>query len=328
MNKIYLQSKTKINQYYPISNQINELKKLNTPFEQMPYEKINLYKNALYNNKDYLNIHSHYQFQSIIDDFQNNNNLTDLERLISLISDKKYTNDIKNILSFLLVKNKPDIYFYEKIRSIKPKNKEKGLSIGRFIYLKLLPIIYQFGKINNYLDIGCGDGFRTKQIGKLLKADRIVGVDIPQWFKYNHKNMKNMEFVEIQENKPIELPNKFDLITCIHTLHHWKNIDIRIKDIVKLLNRDGIFVLVEHDAITANDHVLIDIEHGIYEVAMNENLNFYKDYYGRYFNFIELKMMFEKAGLTYISQSYFDGGNIKQKIKPTRTIIMIFMKKN
>lgn len=327
MNEIFLDKKTKINNYYSISSQIDELKKFNPPyskFERIPYEQINLYRDVLNNNQNYYNIHSHYQFQSIIDDFYKNNNLEDLERLVNLIAEKKQTNELKIILKFLLVKNKPDIYFYKKIKELKSKKNTKVLSIGKFIYIKLLPFIHH--KINNYLDIGCGDGYRTKQIGKLLGINDIVGMDIPKWFKYEHKNMKNMKFEIIEENKPINLPNKFDLITCIHTLHHWKNLNIRLNDVYNLLNKNGIFVLVEHDAITSNDHALIDIEHGIYEISFDNNYEFYKEYYGVYYNFIELKMMFENVGLKYMTQYYFDGGSIKQKIKPTRTLIMIFTK--
>ena len=334
MEKIHLQSKTKINQYFPIAQQIKELRELNPPttkYEQMPTEKIYAYKDVLNHHQEYLNIHSHYQFQSIIDDYFKHNNLDDFERLISLIAEKRNTQDKKNIFKMLNVEEKPDIYFYNLIGNLPNKKiKTKILSIGRFIYLKLLPLIYQLNlKIENYLDIGCGDGFRTKQIGKLIRAQKIVGVDIPEWFPYNHKNMKNMKYIEINEKKPINLPeNSFDLITCIHTLHHWKDIKIRINDIKKLLRKNGLFVLVEHDALTKNDHMLIDIEHGIYEVAINQNLMFYDQYYAKYFNFIELKMMFEKEGFELISQSYFDGGSIKQKIKPTRTLVMIFRKKN
>lgn len=334
MEKIHLQSKTKINQYFPISQQIKELYQLNPPttkYEQMPFEKINAYKDVLNHNKEYLNIHSHYQFQSIIDDYLKHNNLDDLERLISLIAEKKSTNDKKKIFEMLLVNGKPDVYFYNLIGNLPNKKiKNKILGIGRFIYLKLLPIIYQLNlKIENYLDIGCGDGYRTKQIGKLIKAKNVIGADIPNWFPYNHKNMKNMKYVEINEKKTINLPdNKFDLITCIHTLHHWKNINIRINDIKRLLRKNGVLVLVEHDALTKNDHSLIDIEHGIYEISIEQNLMFYDQYYAKYFNFIELKMMFEKEGFSLLSQSYFDSGSIKQKIKPTRTLVLTFIKKN
>jgi len=43
MEKIHLQSKTKINQYFPITQQIKELYQLNPPttkYQQMPLEKI------------------------------------------------------------------------------------------------------------------------------------------------------------------------------------------------------------------------------------------------------------------------------------------------
>ncbi len=80
--------------------------------------------------------------------------------------------------------------------------------------------------------------------------------------------------------------NKIDIITIIHTIHHIEKekLKYRIKDIIRILKKEGIFIIVEHNIITKEDAILADIEHGIYEITINKNINFYKEHKTNYMN--------------------------------------------
>lgn len=85
----------------------------------------------------------------------------------------------------------------------------------------------------------------------------------------------------------------FDCITIILTLHHCEDIKETINECYRILNNDGIIVIVEHDIWNDYDNMIIDIQHNMYTTIYNEP----KTKPGTYFNFIEWDIIFNECNM-------------------------------
>jgi ubiquinone/menaquinone biosynthesis C-methylase UbiE len=77
------------------------------------------------------------------------------------------------------------------------------------------------------LDVGCGTGWAVIQLGKMIPAGQICGVDLSSAMvnkaKANADGMKNVEFkVGDSENLPYD-DKKFDSVMCTISFHHYPN---------------------------------------------------------------------------------------------------------
>ena len=225
-----------------------------------------------------------------------------------------------------------DEAIYNKLRKLIGGNvRHKYISQMKFIYNKI-----KNRSVKNYLDIGCGSGKKTAELGKMfgLTKEQIVCADIPQWSQYNEKKRArySVQYQEISYDGNIKVKNApFDLITCIHTIHHWAfNKDdfvSRLKSIRNLLSDKGILVLGEHDCISSDDYVLIDVEHALYEVVLlKENYKkFKKEYQARYLNVMEMGLLMEEAGFKLAGFFPYDEGKLYTQL-PTRTYFSFWVK--
>ena len=88
----------------------------------------------------------------------------------------------------------------------------------------------------------------------------------------------------------------FDCITLILTLHHSNNVLELINECYRILNDDGIILLIEHDIWHDSDNMIIDLQHRIYTHVNNEP---YTEE-GNYFNFLEWDIIFSKCNMTAV----------------------------
>jgi hypothetical protein len=84
-----------------------------------------------------------------------------------------------------------------------------------------------------------------------------------------------------------------------------------IAEISRILSRNGIIIIKEHNCTNEMVRDTIDIYHAIFELVLKkeQNKNFYKDYYAKYFSQGELSMMFYKHKIIPIKYDY-EGRNI------------------
>ena len=85
----------------------------------------------------------------------------------------------------------------------------------------------------------------------------------------------------------------FDCVTLTLTLHHADNILDVINECKRLLNDNGIIVIIEHDIWNDYDNMIIDLQHKVYNVIFNEKEHGRGDYY----NFMEWDMIFYKCDM-------------------------------
>lgn len=135
------------------------------------------------------------------------------------------------------------------VRQFFPLAKEQLDIISRIIE-KFNPLI------NNFLDLGCGDGFLGFFISELYPDIQGVFLDGSSKMidKARQKDMENkFEFVVQDLNdaewyRSINSAKKFDLIISGFSIHHLNNKKKKglYKDIFQLLNSNGIFLNLEH----------------------------------------------------------------------------------
>jgi SAM-dependent methyltransferase len=118
---------------------------------------------------------------------------------------------------------------------------------NNFTYRKILELSERYiNKKTEVLDIGCGAGTICFYLANKVK--KITGVDISERAINTCKksstvlHIKNVEFRTM--NFPVELPSgRYDLIILSEVIEHIENDDIAIKNIAKLLRRNGIVLI-------------------------------------------------------------------------------------
>lgn len=178
-------------------------------------------------------------------------------------------------------------------------------------------------KITNYLDIGCGDGSITVGMASHLSIspETTYGADIPNWAGHNHKQESVSGFtfkpinVTTGESPTYSIPmddKSCGLISMLMVLHHIKDelIPLVFREISRILTVDGLVLIREHDS--PNDMIdsLINIEHGLFEVAI-ESLTtgeeFGRTYFGKYRTKREWISLFETFGFMHLGTTNHSG---------------------
>jgi len=95
------------------------------------------------------------------------------------------------------------------------------------------------------VDLGCGDGnliFNLKNKGLLKKADKIVGVDLsPKRIEILNNNIDEIQGIVSDACNISELKdNSFDIIIASQIIEHLNDDTLLIKEIDRLLKKDGI----------------------------------------------------------------------------------------
>jgi ubiquinone/menaquinone biosynthesis C-methylase UbiE len=244
---------------------------------------------------------------------------------------KRFNPILINKIYKILISNKNDSEIYKDLLKLygSPANKIKKITTVLCSKNKIISEVICFYlltyklNIDNYLDIGCGNGSFTSAFGKGLKLtkEHIFGVDFENFSEQGNwnrnKNPSNFIFKELENDKsyPFE-DNFFDIITMKMVLHHIDNVDFTFKEISRILKNNGILIIIEHDAFTYADYMLNDIEHAFYINVFNEN-SLIEDYSSvskkkksdrkviksldvvKYYDWVELDNLLMKYNFTY-----------------------------
>lgn len=320
---------------------------LKTRIKYFPICKIIEYKNSIKYNfkKNYQHISSDRQITALINISRTKRGMKIYHRLLQLLAKKIYVDDYNNFLKTILEKDANGIYKKDsQLYALLKKYKRGGFSsecdkimiraqlYHCIVYENILKRDKDF-KLNNYLDIGCGDCKLTHKFGNMLGLSnkKIYGADISTWGSYTKEERKKLpiNIIDLEEDKPLPITNnKFSYITTFMMLHHVRNLKLLLSEINRILRKGGYLMIRDHDASTYADYMLIDIEHLLYEAVERDLKNYkkyYKKYCGNYYDIIEWSYLlhlygFEPVYISYISDSiYFE-------MNPTRAFIGIYKK--
>jgi ubiquinone/menaquinone biosynthesis C-methylase UbiE len=100
------------------------------------------------------------------------------------------------------------------------------------------------------LDIGFGGGMALKLISKRVEHVKLFGIDFSEealkiGSKNNKEDIENGKITLLQADiEKIPFPDyHFDIITAFQTHYHWQDLDRKVKEIYRVLNRKGQFVI-------------------------------------------------------------------------------------
>lgn len=130
-----------------------------------------------------------------------------------------------------------------------------------------------------YLDIGCGNGKKTKIFASYLGINQsnLHGCDITTWGPYKSNKDFEFNFTLIENGKLSYEDSTFDIITSILTLHHVEKLDEFLDEIYRILKPNGIFILIEHNIYDDIEAMIVDVQHLFYGAFMDNNLEFVKN---------------------------------------------------
>ena len=111
-------------------------------------------------------------------------------------------------------------------------------------------IIKQFSKKKEKLrivEVGGFDGFRIKNIFNPKKSEKILIEPNKKGCKIAKKNGLNTINSYLNTNIAKNYKNHFDIVICKHAIEHVKNVKLFSKNLISLLNKDGLLFLETPD---------------------------------------------------------------------------------
>lgn len=219
---------------------------------------------------------------------------------------KKYDN---NVLEDDVIYHKLCEFYHA---NIKVSDKPNDWSREENRIKSVTPLLKNFIEIKksiNYLDVGCNEGNITKTIGEYLKAKTIEGCDIVDSLKNRNFNFHLLEDHEKYSLTHYKTSSK-DFISTFMSLHHIEELETEIKAIYRILKKDGVFLIREHDLDSDNLCVALDLMHAFYdyvwkkpEVKEGIVLPSFRNHFANYYSQNMLREIIEKCGFKEVSHS-------------------------
>jgi len=258
----------------------------------------------------YVNQQSNIQIITYINQCLKKNNIYMLTRLYLLFNNFVGYNFTNRLINGIKEKKYNDTQIYKYIlkhpeEHFKNKKNPKLCSQYSYTFEELALKINLLDPTNcKYLDFGCGECYKTSLFGNKLKIPNknIYGTDIKFWGPYTTTNRNDkINFKFIEDNKIMYNDDYFDVISCILVLHHIQDDEQNkiLKEIKRVLKPNGLLIIIEHNIINDYDHIIVDIEHSMYEHINNESLHSYS----KYFNKMQLNYLFLQHDFKLIDES-------------------------
>lgn len=109
-------------------------------------------------------------------------------------------------------------------------------------------------KEKTILDVGCGSG---KKLAFLARNNKVFGVDISKIAVQKAKKRRfKAKFVDIEKGLPFP-SNKFDIVICSEVLEHLFKPSIALKEIKRVLKKEGVFFCTIPNHFTLNNRLAI-----------------------------------------------------------------------
>ena len=136
--------------------------------------------------------------------------------------------------------------------------------------------------VNSFLDFGGASCDIAYYLGNLFHSNKITCVDIDEWLDLKFKRRQDVLFYN--DTKKIE-DNSIDFILVSHTLHHIDDINIKeiLKEFDRILTKNGMIVLQEHDCKDKEFGKLLDLQHIIFDTVISQ-ISTYDDFIKKFYS--------------------------------------------
>ncbi|MFQ5687824.1 MAG: class I SAM-dependent methyltransferase [Candidatus Scalindua sp.] len=109
----------------------------------------------------------------------------------------------------------------------------------------VLNILHNVSKVDNMLDIGCGEGTKTIQYAKMLSVslERVYGIEInPEYVKSAQEHFKIIDVNLEHDTFPFQ-DQEIEVIICNQILEHLKNIFLPLSEMDRVLKIGGHLII-------------------------------------------------------------------------------------
>jgi hypothetical protein len=212
--------------------------------------------------------------------------------------------NIMNIIKFYISEKNSDKKIIEALRNlvIKPdkpysmkENMERASRKWQYIKPQLENI-----SVNAMLDYGGGVGDAAYMIGRnilKLKKENTFVIDVDEFGGFKYIPRDDITFIHFDNMNQMKAQVEF--ITVSHVMHHinYQQYPLIISLFNRILSKDGIIMLYEHDCSSNQMAAIINIEHCLYDVVNSKKLTyngFIKDFYAKYINIEDWITIFSK----------------------------------
>ena len=145
--------------------------------------------------------------------------------------------------------------------------------------------LYNISSNSTILDIGGGNGDILNTLGNefnIVSSNLYCLEQLNDNWSESYSKTNNVSYIT-WNNQNIDLPdNSIDLIIIMVTIHHMTNDTISnlLKNIQRILKKDGYVIIKEHNMVDYDDKQIIDWEHHLYHLMSNhKNINIDMDKY-------------------------------------------------
>jgi ubiquinone/menaquinone biosynthesis C-methylase UbiE len=285
----------------------------------------NLYISLLNKQNIYVNQTSNKQIYTFIQNIKKNRNIKLRLQFELLLRNFFLDEDADKILRILLKKRLKDTSVFNKVISkFKLKQWEQNIDCSDWESIIKKIIIefkqnFNFNKIQ-YLDIGSGNGKKTNLYIKelftnvndknFLINNVVHGTDIQQWGNYEQSKKYN-QLYNFSINRNEELPyenNSFNVITVTLTLHHIEKLDKMLNEIKRVLQPNGVLIIIEHNQIGEIEHLIYDIQHMFYGFLYDKKNYVENPDFAHYYNMMEWKFIMSQKNFTNVKTEYITHG--------------------
>jgi ubiquinone/menaquinone biosynthesis C-methylase UbiE len=99
------------------------------------------------------------------------------------------------------------------------------------------------------LDIGCGTGLFARRIAVEYPNVEVVGLDLSEGMLLKARaNCAGLDQIRLVQGDSEHLPfesNSFDLVTCVHSFHHYPHQALVVREMFRVLKPDGQLLIVD-----------------------------------------------------------------------------------
>ena len=139
----------------------------------------------------------------------------------------------------------------------------------------------QFVTNKKVLDLACGEGYGSRLLART--ADLVVGVDIDADAVRHARNKyirSNLQFKKGSiTDIPIEGRNIFDAIVCFEALEHIEDHEKLLKEVKRLLTKDGLFIVSTPNKWAYSDEPKYENPFHVHELYLDEFTELFEKYF-------------------------------------------------
>lgn len=99
------------------------------------------------------------------------------------------------------------------------------------------------------LSVGCGTATLEIKLARLYPSSSITGLDLSKKMlaiaKQKANKIQNISFTEGDVDALPFLKNSFDIVLCLHSFHHYSNQINALKEMKRVLKKNGVLVVVD-----------------------------------------------------------------------------------